>query len=355
MLLRIPLIFFVAAIFAAGCSDDKPTSVNPPGNTSTTIWNNAGFWETTDLSAASTENYTFYSFARRDTATLTLDQALSSDAWDVGLRRVSILINSGASGGGETEAMDLTAAGAVDTAGFVAFASISSVDTTHLAPGAYELIIDEWYSYNPVSHQFDLTRNVYIMSDATGGYVKFQIIGMENPGIPPNMGTISIQFIYSTDRNFNEAIDTLTFDATSGGPFYIDFSSGSVVNPTDPQNSTDWDLVIGNYEIHQNNTIFGPGDAGTYEVWLDQTDPTDFDETPAMPAGAPPFPDDFGSPLSDWYNYVHEPGGMPTVLSNGHIFLFRSGDSLYKLQIISYYNHDGGASGYYTFRWAELE
>jgi hypothetical protein len=342
-----------AALFAAGCSDDKPTSNNPPANTSTTIWNSAGYWETGDLDASSIDDYIFYSFATRDTVTLTLDQALNSTAWDIGFRRVSILVNSGASGAGTTRGLDLSALGEVDSTGFVPFSSLTGVDTTGLEAGSFSLTIDDWYSYNPVTHQFDITQYVYIMQDAIGGFVKFQITDMENPGMPPNMGTISIHYIYSADRSFNEPPDTLIFDATSGGPIYVDFSTGATVNPTDPRTSTDWDLAFENYEVHQNNTIFGSGDAGTYEVWQDQTDPADFDETPAMPDMAPAFPDDFGSPLTEWYNYTGPPQHL--ILSKGNVYLFKSQDLAVKFQIQSYYDHDSGDGGYYSFRWAELE
>ena len=348
-------MILTAALFAAGCSDDKPTSGNPPANTSTTTWNSAGYWETTDLNASSTEDYIFYSFARRDTVTLTFDQAMNSADWDIGFRRVSILINSGVSGAANTRALDLTAAGEVDTAGFVNLINLLGVDTTGLESGSYSLAIDEWYSYNPVTHQFNLTNYVYMSTDAAGGFVKFQVIGMENPGFPPDMGTISIRYIYSTDRSFDEAPDTLVFDASSGGPFYVDFSSGALANPANPRASTDWDLEIENYEIHQNNTIFGPGEMGTYEVWQDQDDPTDFDETASMPDMAPPFPDDFGSPLTDWYDYIHEPGGTPTVLSKGNIYLAIDGSWACKFQIMTYYNLYSGLSGWDSFRCRELE
>jgi len=354
MTARFILVFLAlaAALFIAGCSDDKPTSINPPSNTSTTTWNSAGYWDTIDLDASSYDDYIFYSFSRRDTVTLTLEQALGSTAWDLGFRRVSILVNSGASGAGSTRALDLTAAGELDTTEFLSFNDISTVDTSGMQSGSYQLNIDEWYSYNPVTHQLDLTNYVYIMADAIGGFVKLQVIGMENPGMPPDMGTISIQNIYSDDRSFNESPDTLIFDATSGGPFYVDFSSGATVNPPDPRTSTEWDLELVSYEIHQNNTIFGPGNAGTYEVWQDQNDPTDFSFTHALPDSVPTFPDDYGSPCTDWYNYTGPPNHL--ILAKGNIMLIRSGNTSIKLQIQSYYNHDGGGDGFYTFRWLEM-
>jgi hypothetical protein len=351
------IILFSLALFF-GCSDNKPTSSNNPGDTtgtSTTVWNNSGYWETRDLNASGTANYMFYSFTDKDTVTLTLNQALASSGWSLGFRRVSGLINSGQSGAGNTRAVDLASINHPDSVDFAGFTNISSVDTTQLQSGSYELIINEWYSYNPVSHTVLPTHNVYMSMDANGGYVKYHIIGIDNPG-RSYMGTITIEYIYSgSSPTFSGSPDTITFTDSTGAPVYVDFSSGRVIHPANPLTSTDWDLEFVNYEIHQNNTIFGPGGMGTYEVWLDQHDPTDFYETSSFPNGAPPFPDDFGSPLTEWYNYIHPPGGNPTILSKSHVFLVKEGAHFYKMQIEAYYNHDSGTSGYYTFRWVEMQ
>ena len=348
------LMLAVAAIFAVwGCSNDKPTSSNNPGDTTstnTTDWNTAGYWDARDINASDYENYIFYSFEKKDTVNLTLDQALTSTNWDIGFKRVTLLINSGASGAGNTKVVDLASINHIDSTNFEGFTDYSVIDTNQLGSGSYTLNIDEWYIYNPSNHTVNPTQNVYLLHDATDGYVKFQVIGIDNPG-RYNMGTITIQYIYSTTTSFDGQPDTLAFTDSTGGAFYVDFSTGSIVVPSIPRSSTDWDIEINGFEIHQNNTIFGIGAAGSYEVWLDQTNPADFNETTSVPNGVPFFSDEYGSPMTDWYNYIHPPGGNPTILSKNHVYLFKSGEHFYKMQISAYYNHDNMASGYYSFKW----
>ena len=220
---------------------------------------------------------------------------------------------------------------------------------------SYNLQINEWYSYDFNTHHVAPTRDVYIMKDANGNYVKLQVIGMQG-GTQNTMGTISIQYIYAgSSPSFTGAPDTLTFTDSTGNPVYVDFSAGAVTTPSDPMNSNDWDLEFTNYDVHQNNTIFGHGTAGTYEVWRAQTDPTNFNETPSAPVEPQAyFPDQLGSIMTNWYDYD---GNTHILTSKNHVYVIRHAGHHYKLQLMSYYKDIGGTpvSGYYTFRWLPLD
>jgi hypothetical protein len=361
MKLRVMFGLFAVTIllFCWGCSDKKPTS-SDPSDTSTTIWQSDSlYWETQNLDASSYSDYVFYSFAERDTVTLTFDQALSSTAWDIGFKRVGIILNDGTTGAGNVQGVDLAAINHPDSTDFMGFNDPSSIDSSDWGQGSYALVIDEWYTYS--MHTVTPTQYVYIMQDAVGtNYVKFQIIFIENAGMT-NMGTISIQYIYAADSHDFTGItpDTLTFNDSDEGPIYVDFSAGTTTNPTDPLNSTDWDISFENYEVHQNNTIFGSGNVKTYEVWMNQSDSTDFNETTiAQTSAGAYFADAYGSPMTDWYNYI--PGTddtTPQLPSKNHVYVIRDGSHIYKLQIMSYFHSELGPSvlGYYTFRWKELE
>jgi hypothetical protein len=348
-----------AAIIVGGCSKDKPTSSIPNPNdttgTSTTTWNSGGYWETT-LNATSTSEYAYYSFARKDTVMLTSNQAAIDSSWNIAFKRSGIILDGGVSGPGHAEAVDLAAMGRMDSTNFMGFNDPTTLADSTWASDSYSLVINEWYTYDPIRHSLAATNYVYIMKDATGYYVKFQIHAIDNPGMPPNMGMITILYIYSGNSpTFSGAPDTLRFDASSGGPIYVDFSTGSVVTPADPRISTDWDLAFTNYDIHQNSTVFGPGACGTYEIWQDQTDPTNFSETNSAPTAPQAyFPDNLGSVMANWYNYD---GNTHILSSKSHVYAIRSGSHHYKLQIITYYKDIGGTpvSGYYTFRWVALD
>jgi hypothetical protein len=358
MKFRIAIILAVAALamFAWGCSDDKPTGTNGPDTTgtNTTTWNSAGYWEST-VNASGTSSFVHYSFARKDTVILTQSQAESDTSWNIAFKRSSIILNGGVSGPGEDAGIDLATAGHADSTNFTNFSDLTSIGSDWVSD-SYNLVIDEWYSYNPQTHSLNPTQFVYIMKDAAGNYVKFQVLAMVDPGMPPDMGTISVQYIYAgTSPTFSGTPDTLTFDASSGNPVYVDFSTGATVNPADPRTSTDWDLAFTNYEVHQNATVFGPGASGTYEIWMDQTIPTDFNETLEAPTAPQAyFADDFGSVMKNWYNYN---GETHTLTSKQHVYVIQTGAHYYKMQIITYYKEIGGSpvSGWYNFRWAELD
>lgn len=343
------------ALFALGCSDNNPTnSVPPPENTATTVWNDAGYWETT-IDATGSDQFAYYSFSSRDTVDLTDEQAGNSTAWDIGFKRSTVILNGGVSGSGTVAGVDLAAIGNADSTDFIGFNDPLVVGDSDWMSDSYDLLVDDWYSYDPNSHTLNLTDYVYIMKDAAGNYVKFQVVGMEGNGAPPNMGTVSIQYDYAgTSPDFSGTPDTITFDGSGGGPIYVDFSAGAVTNPADPQTSLEWDILFDTYEIHQNNTIFGSGSAGAYAVWGDQTDPTDFAETmsaPTVPQAY--FPDQLGSVMTDWYNYD---GNTHTLTSKNHVYVIKDGTTYYKLKIVTYYKDISGTpvSGWFTLNWVEM-
>lgn len=354
------LLAVTGLFLATGCSDKKPTASGNTGPdttaTNTTTWTNGGYWQSL-LDATSSSHFIYYSFARRDTVTLTDSQASSDTAWNVGFKRSTIIMNGGVSGAGDDEGVDLAAHGHADSTDFLGFDNLAEIGSSEWASDSYNLVIDEWYSYNQIDHTLVPSLKVYVMKDAVGNYVKFQVLSLDHPGMPPNMGTISIQFIYSGSSPSFAGLnpDTITFDGSSGGPVYVDFSAGATTTPTDPRNSTDWDLAFVNYEIHQNATVFGIGACGAYEVWQDQADPTSFDETQVAPTQPQAyFADQFGSVMSEWYNYD---GNTHTLTSKNHVYVIRDGGHHYKLQIIAYYADINGTpvSGWYTFRWLALD
>ena len=158
----------------------------------------------------------------------------------------------------------------------------------------------------------------------------------------------------STSNNPPVIADSLTFDASGGGPIYVDFSAGITTTPADPLNSTEWDIAFQAYEIHQNSSVFGSGQTATYPVWQDQTDSTDFTETASAPTVPNAyFTDGLGSVLTNWYNYN---GNTHQLSSKNHVYIIRHNDHFYKLQISSYYRDIGGTpvSAWYTFKWLAL-
>ncbi len=347
------LAALVLMIGVIGCSDDdNPTKSNPPTNTATSTWDESGqFWRST-VDASDYDVFTYFSFTTKDTTTTGVPK-VAATAWDLGFRREVVKTNGGASSNnsGDLQAVSL---GAID------FATVTVADTAGKTwvEDQIEYFFDDWYTYTgPPLHQLLPNRNVYSMLDASGHhYVKFRIDSLTGAGMPPDMGTVWLTYYYqSTADDLTLPGPTVsTHFAVESGMVYFDFSSGSVVTPATPSNSTEWDLGFSAYNVFQNSGPNGSGDCKGFYAYTELTDPTDIDGFTSQPAGAPLFPDIPSSALTDWYNYTGPP--LHQLLSKDNVYLLKTGDKVYKMMIESYYANVGGVptSGHYTFIWKEL-
>ena len=342
------LLMLLLGLFVIGCSDDdSPTGGTPSATspvTSTSEYNAAGGYWTTVLNATADDEYTKYSFSSQTSTTGT--------DWGVAFERVAIKLNGGAfsEGGGTAVGADL---------GTIDFDAVTLADTTGQTwvSDAIDYVIDAWYVYNPITHQLDMSQYVYSMVDAEGdNYVKFRIDSLVGAGMPPDMGTVWITYYYQPTANsldLSGATRTGSIPVNSGTG-YFDFSSGMAVNPSNPSNTTTWDLGFSAYDVFQNSGPKGNGSCATFLAYTELTDPTDINAFAAEPTGAPLFPDVPSSVMLDWYTYTGAP--LHQILSNEHVYLINDGTDVYKLIIDSYYQNISGTptSGWYTFRWAKL-
>lgn len=334
---------------AVGCSDDDDKDPTGPGDnqdTATTTWDEeAGTWRTV-LDASDYESFKGYSFVDRDTVTASGKVA----AWDIAFRREVVKLNGGASGSGDLEGADL---GAVDYDA-VTDAAAAGADWES---DAVEYFIDNWYDYNPQTHELTLNRNVYSMLDASGEhYVKFRVDSLSGDLGMGRMGNVHLTYYYqanANDRRLGGETQTAVV-AVGAGTGYFDFSTGQQVTPADPKNSLDWDIWFNNFNLAQNCGPNGVGECAAFWAFsaLGQA-PSDIDAFTEQPAGIPLFPDIQGSVLTDWYDYKED---THQLVSWNRVYLLRSGDRLYKMKIVSYYANVGGQpkSAVYTFVWNEL-
>lgn len=350
LLMMVPLL--LGAVFFA-CDDDESNPILPD-DTSTSTWiEDGGYWQSL-VDASSDSSFVYFSFATQETVSITDDEAVSNDEWDIAFMRYHVILNGGISGDKGVVGVDLAEVDSPDSTDFDAVTDTSDVTDDDWVEDEIDLVVDEWYDYNYQTHEFDLNNNVYIIKDAEEKYVKFQVIGIENYGSPPDMGTVTCRFVYAADGNdVSGTPDTVALDIGSGTG-YVDFSAGAEVTPSDPTTSTDWDIAITEYEIHLNCSTWGAGNASAYPAYDDTdliSDPTDFDgltDAPTQSQGY--FSDTFASALTDWWDY--ESHRLP---SKDHVYLIKVDDTIYKLQIYSYYHPDTEDSGNITFLWAELE
>jgi hypothetical protein len=345
-------------ILGIGCSDDD----NPTGGggdlefTDTTVYDAAADVYRTTLDASEHGEKAYFSFAD---ALAGIPKPLAG-TWDITFSRTNINLNGGfsAEAGGTVVGASL---------GDVNFDSVSIEDTVGVEWQSDELApaINEWYSYNYVTHQLDMTHYVYTMLDAEGdNFVKLRVDSIVGAGQPPSMGTVYITYYYQPTANSSDLSGNVQSAAivVGSGMGYFDFSSGQQVNPTTPSTSTGWDIAIGNYEVLQNGGPNGPGECAAFPMYTELTsDPTDIDAATAQPAMAPLFADfvksvfvgDLIDESQNWYSYD---GTTHTITSRAEVYLIKAETSVFKLEIESYYGNIGGVptSGHFTFKWREL-
>ncbi len=351
LLISLALVFLLSSVM--GCGEDNPTGSNtppPPDNTATSTWNETGGYWSTVVNASDYDSFMHFSFATKDTVSGVTSKP-AADLWDIAFRREVVKLNGGTStsNNGDVVGADL---------GTVNFDDVTIADTSGVTWVAdfIDYFIDEWYQYNPITHQLTTTRYVYSMLDASGHhYVKFQVDSMVNAAQPPDMGTVWLTYYYQPDVDSRSLPGPTSEASINVGPGtgYFDFSTGTQVTPADPSNSVDWDIAFYAYDLMQNSGPSGTGGCAAFLAWTELVDPTDIDAFVMQPSGAPLFPDIPGSVMTEWYDYN---GQTHQLTSKSNVYLVKTGQLVYKLRIESYYANIGGVptSGYYTFIWAEL-
>lgn len=138
---------------------------------------------------------------------------------------------------------------------------------------------------------------------------------------------------------------------------YFSFDAGDTVRPSDPENSTDWDLKFQRYRIGTNSGTSGPGEGGALNV-----EKVDFDSYNQVPesgyvvdtmvtfAGMDTFERSCNPVLSDWWTmegYILD--------AKDTVFAVKSAEGNYtKMQILDYYYIDeekNSHSGYIAFQY----
>ncbi|MFH2055653.1 MAG: HmuY family protein [bacterium] len=348
------LILALFAFMAVGCSDDDEGPTGPTAQSlNTTVRSSSGDYWRTLIDATSYDDFVYYDFGVQDTLDLTAAHAENSTDWDLGFRRDVIVTNSGSSGPGSITVVDLTASGVTKDFADVTRADLASLSEDDWMADGFDLVVDNYYSYNPQTHALTPTNLVYAMKDAEGKYLKFQVAGFFGGGPPPMMANFIIKYVYATsgtDLSGTPVADTID---GSSGMFYYDFSAGQAITPADSANSLEWDIVVSNYSIFMNSSFSGPGQTGANPAYAfaDMSDSTDISEYPEAITEGYYAQDKNGSAFLEWYNYSGPPDHLLT--SKGHVYAVKAGGKMYKVYIETY-TGDTGIRANVIFWWAEL-
>ncbi len=356
--IAILLSLLLSLVILTGCSNDDSTGPGTPDNTTTTTWDGVGqFWVTT-LDATSYDQYTYYSFEDRDVVPLTDAQAATSMDWDIAFKRAFIKSNGGVSGPGGATSVDLVESGIVAANKFteVTADDVDQLTSDQWMEDSYDLALDSLWIYNPITHQLLPKQYVYVLSDAEGHFVKFQLLGSFDDQQPPAQGKMILKYFYQPTLNDSSLVGTAeidTVDAPNG--FYYDFSSGQQVTPVDPQNSTAWDIYVEAYDIFLNSTVSGSGNVAAFAAYDGLSNKTDFDGLTAVNQFGDFrwVQDELASAFTatDWYNYNFQ---THTLTSKRHTYVVKSGGKNYKVEIVSFYGESSSDDAVYTIHWSEL-
>jgi len=170
----------------------------------------------------------------------------------------------------------------------------------------------------------------------------------------------------TTEPDPNTGIVQLTIDASSYTNWtYFNVSSGEIVSPVEPENSTEWDLAFNRFKIKTNSGTSGIGDAGIIDLGVQEFDsvasvPSNYyfvDDSLAINMGdslASESHYSFNKLFYDWYSMEGSPPSI-TILSRDHIYSVKnaSGSVYSKLQILDYYDPISSQSGFLTIKYVD--
>jgi len=353
----VSIILLLTLLFiGVGCSNDDESPTNPGDDktgTASTTWDGGGSFWITELDATSYDDFVYYDFDTRDIVELTAEEAAQSTVWDLAFQRSVIKTNGGDSGPGSASGVNLNEHSVSKTLTAVTSADLSGLSAGDWIEDGRELVIDNYYQYNPQTHQLTMTGVVYAMIDAEGKYLKMRIADLIGGGAPPAMGNFVIQYVHAASGS--DLSGTVVEDTVDGstGEFYYDFSTGSAVTPANPSTSMDWDIKVSSYDIYLNSSFSGSGQAAANQAnWLvSMADSTDMEEyTTAITVPQAYSKDVEGSVFTNWYDYN---GDTHRLTSKGHIFVVDAGGKRYAMEIITWYG-ETGISGNYIINWKEL-
>lgn len=155
-------------------------------------------------------------------------------------------------------------------------------------------------------------------------------------------------------------VDAATFDSgeevrlavPESGRVYLKLASpAGQVTPADPKTDESWDLAFEGLDVFTNSGPSGPGQSRAFGpndavVFLSDLAP---DVPDVLLTG-----DKTGGAFARWYYYEGAPNHA--LHSRFHVFGVKDGDTIYKVQLLSYYGERDGApvSSLYRLRWAPL-
>ena len=153
------------------------------------------------IDATSKEEWTYFSFAAGDV--VDVEDAATSEAWDIGFQRTQVKLNGGVSGPGEGSVVMLTettfaAVTAAPADGYVA----DTADTLAIVPQSEK----GWYLYTgaPTHWILPLEARVFVVKAADGTFAKLRFVGYyKDNENKQDSGFVTFEYVHQPDGSPN--------------------------------------------------------------------------------------------------------------------------------------------------------
>ncbi len=332
------------------CSDSGPAGPSEPvGPEEPTI-------STLTLNASAA--WAFAAFDGELVAPVSVGDPATSTAWGVGLYGTSVMLNGGGAGPSDVRghcvcqndgASDAQIMELIAEEELAAFDAVSAADV----PGdedawtvdSLQPSVDEWYTYDFMTHTIAAApeRVWYVRTASGDAFAKLHVIDIADP-TRTHVGQVTVEFAVQLSAGAEfEPAQAVVLDALTGA-VDLDLETASIVEGSD-----DWDIRLSGFEIRVNGGVSGDGQAGAVLAGEDFEAITDASNAPASVYA----PDKFGGVFTEhrWYRYNLE--GNHQIWPTFDVFLVRTGDDVYKIQLINYYGPTGD-SRQITLRYVRL-
>lgn len=310
------------------------------------------------LDATNPAAFAYVTLADGGSAIAVADPLMSTD-WHIGFRRFSAKLNGGVAGPGDVAAANLennaTASGSEVTAftmadGDAAWDAVTAADidgVTFVEDGIIEDLSGPWFVFSPMAGTLAANSGAaWKTRDSAGDFATFRVIDLVMAGNAPE--SLVVEFRRQPAGGTLGDAESVSVDLADGTG-HIDLSTGTVVDPS----GCNWDISFS----PQFTVVFNDScAAGSFplDAAEDFSVITAADDAPAyggflsvISGAIPSTVDDARGTL--WYNIEGNNRLWPTF----NVFLVRIGTSVYKVQLVDYYDATG-ASGHPRVRFEQL-
>ena len=360
------------AILLSACgssSDSADTSVETPTTPTTPVVEQGTIVGPFSTGSTAEPVTVYFDLDTGEKLELTDEQAATDNHWDIAFNRTKVYLNRHTDNTVGMYFTDVNSDFYGETGAVIADKFVNATADTELddylaisltdapADDAYSFDAEEsiiggkFYNYDMTTHVVSAADDAYFIVNSDDAFTKFRVKSLSTSGRTMSSITIGYQHQSALDgaTEFAAEQDLVIDTANCTSDIYVDFDLGAVLSAEDA-----WDITIpcvtvsdvtgASFEIHiaddakalvdSDNAYAGiDSEAVQYMGFVsDQTQVLAFDSAP-------------------WYQYGLNGGHL--LWSQYGVYLLKTANASYKLQITSYYD-DAGTSGNYSFRFDEL-